>query len=88
MAAVHRGRLRPRGFTGRAPTGWTITELPDCPAPSGHDARRLGALNGPYHAVVEEIARSIHVKVEQALPFVQQRPSILMRAWVPLSCVF
>jgi hypothetical protein len=45
-------------------------------------------LNGPYHAVVEEIARSIHVKVEQALPFVQQRPSILMRAWVPLSCVF
>jgi putative ABC transport system permease protein len=39
-------------------------------------ARAEAALNGPYHAVVEEMARSIHGKVEQTPPFLQQKLSL------------
>jgi predicted permease len=38
--------------------------------------RAEAALNGPYHGVVEEIARNIRGKVEQSPPFLQQRLSL------------
>ncbi|MGA2116623.1 MAG: ABC transporter permease [Bryobacteraceae bacterium] len=38
--------------------------------------RAEAALNGPYHSMVEEIARNVRGKVEQAPPFLQQKLSL------------